>query len=457
MNIRAFLCAGILLSGVQVSLSQDSNASEKEKLSADYYSLIGTDPATARKARDRYMELVNGPEAKPPFFSFVIGSQWPTPLDESKFPSHRGKFSQLEACQIMIDAGSDILKICPSKGALEAQKAPYTGSQSLDEVIQAPLYRQMLGMPFRVMLFWAHGAEGKYLQNKVMSAQDKNSLYQEFYKLTKYLLTQYNGTGKTFLIGNWEGDWLAGGYKIGHNADIPEEKLRNFRDWLDVRTRAIDDAKASTPHQNVGVYSYLEFNSVKSARTKNFKRLVNSVLPFSRVDFVSLSSYEYQGFHSWPEPKTEANLKDIVTENLDYVESMLPPRDVPGKRVFIGEIGYTWEEIAKKQNITLDQAKSEQARVALIQAKVNMEWGTPLWLWWATFSSFEGTFGLIDNTTGTPSLLCEELKTYYRWAAEFTKRYQTEHAGLPTPEIFRKAAMEQLDRQIARLQSVKSH
>lgn len=457
MNIRALVCSGILFSGAALSFSQDSGTLEKEKLRTEYYSLIGSDPVAARKARDRYMELVNVPNAKPPFFSFVIGSQWPSPLDENKFPSHHGKFSQLEACQIMVDAGSDILKISPSKKALEEQGIPYSGSPSLDEVIQTPFYTQLLGLPFRVMLFWAHGAEGKYLQNKNMSAQDRDSLYQEFHKLTKHLLTQYNGTGKTFLIGNWEGDWLAGGYKIGHNADIPEEKLRSFREWLDVRTRAIDDAKASTPHQNVEVYSYLEFNSVKSARIKNFKRLVNSVLPFSRVDFVSLSSYEFQGFHSWPEPKTEANLKGIIGENLDYVESMLPPRDIVGKRVFIGEIGYTWEEITKKQNITLDQAKTEQARIALIQAKVNMEWGTPLWLWWATFSSFEGTFGLVDNTTGAPSLLYDELKAYYGWAAEFTKRYQTEHGGLPAPEVFRKAAMEQLDRQIARLQSAKSH
>ena len=428
----------------------------KQGLADDYYRLVTTDPVAARAVRDRYMELVNAPGAKDPFFSFVIGSQWPGTLDEWQFPMRKGKFPQLQACMKMIEAGSDILKIVPSAKELKRQGIPYDGSPALDAVVQTPFYTQILDLPYSVMLFWAHGAENKFLYHKNMTPAQKEELYREFYDLTRHLLTRYNNSGKTFLIGNWEGDWLAGGYEMGHKKDIPDERLEMFRDWLDVRTRAIDDAKAATPHDKVNVFSYLEVNSTRCADEKNLKRLVNEVLPYSHVDFVSVSSYDAQGFHSWPEPKSADNLRPLVFKSMDYIESMLPPRDIAGKRVFIGEIGYTWEEIAKKQGISIEEAKKEQVRLALIQARVNLEWGTPLWLWWATFSSHEGTFGLVDNHTDEPSPLYLELRDYFRWAQEFTAAHAAAHGGAKPPFAdFQRAAIAELDRRIAAMEGPK--
>lgn len=458
MNARIIrtVISAVLLAGAAAPFCAGQAAADKEALAAEYRRLIESDPAAARKARDRYMELVNAPGAKDPFFSFVIGSQWPGTLDEWKYPMRKGKFPQLQACTTMIEAGSDILKIVPSARELERQGIAYDGPGTLDDLVQTPFYTRIFDLPYSVMLLWAHGAENKFLYHKTMTEAQREGLYREFYELTKHLLTQYNNSGKTFLIGNWEGDWLAGGYEMGHKSDIPDDKLQTFRDWLDTRTRAIDDAKASTAHNNVNVYSYLEVNSVRCAKEKNLKRLVNQVLPYSGVDFVSVSSYDAQGFHSWPEPKTADNLRPLVFNSLDYIESMLPPRDVAGKRVFIGEIGYTWEEIAKKQGISIDDAKKEQVRLALIQARVNLEWGTPLWLWWATFSSHEGTFGLVDNATDEPSPLYLELREYFRWAKDFTAAYGASHGGAKPPFAeFRTAALAELDRRIAALETAK--
>lgn len=453
MKIYSALLFALLFPFVCLRAS-DADETAKASLKEKYEQMISSDPDAARKVRDQYMEIVNKTASRAPFFSYIIGSQWPGSLDENKFPSRKGKFPQLQGCQKMIDAGSDILKIVPSARDLERQGVSYSGPGTLDDLIQTPFYRQILNLPYSVMLFWAHGAENKFLYQKNMTPEQRDDLYQEFFNLTKILLTQYNNTGKTFLIGNWEGDWLAGGYDIGHKIDIPDEKLERFRDWLNVRTQAIDDAKAATPHENVSVYSFLEVNSTRCAEEKGVKRLVNEVLPYSQVDFVSVSSYDAQGFHSWPEPKTEEKLRSIVFKNLDYIESMLPPRDIAGKRVFIGEIGYTWEEIAKKQEISIDEAKKVQLRLALIQAKVNMEWGTPLWLWWATFSSHEGTFGLVDNHTDEPSPLYLELRDYYRWAREFTAKHEAANNGAKPPfEQFRLAAIEELDRRIASLEN----
>ena len=450
MHLAKTLIVAVLLGSAGAALCPAQATAEKEQLAADYDRLIATDPEAARKARDRYMELVNGPDAKDPFFSFVIGSQWPGTLDESKFPLRRGQYPQLQACTKMIEAGSDILKIVPSAKELKRQGVQYDGPATLDALLQSPFYERILDLPYSVMLLWAHGAEDKFLYHKNMTEAQRDGLYREFYELTRHLLTRYNNSGKTFLIGNWEGDWLAGGYEMGHKTEIPDERLKTFRDWLDTRTRAIDDAKAATPHDNVNVFSYLEVNSTRCAKEKGVKRLVNEVLPYSHVDFVSVSSYDAQGFHSWPEPKSADNLRPLVFDNLDYIESMLPPRDVAGKRVFIGEIGYTWEEIAKKQGISIEDAKKEQARLALIQARVNLQWGTPLWLWWATFSSHEGTFGLIDNNTDEPSPLYLELRDYFRWAKEFSDAYAASHGDAKPPFAeFQRAAIAELERRAA--------
>ncbi len=301
------------------------------------------------------------------------------------------------------------------------------------------------------MLFWAHGGQDRHWHTRRMSETEKSDLHREFYAFTRNLLTRYQGTGKTFLIGNWEGDWMAGGTGIGQKLDIPAERLAAYTEWLDIRTRAIDEAKASTPHAGVQVFSYLEINGTRAAREKGLRRLVNEVLPRTRVDFVSISSYDFQGYHSWPAPRTAESLRAQAFANLDYVESMLPPRPVAGKRVFIGEIGYTWEEIVTKEKISLEAAKREQVRLALNQARVNIEWGMPLWLWWATFSSHDGTFGLVDNHTGAPSLLHDTLQEYFRWSRDFVETQTRKNGTAPTAAEFRAAALGQLDLQLSRL------
>jgi hypothetical protein len=424
---------------------------EKTRLLEDYYRLVDSAPETARATRDRYMEIVNL-DAKDPFFSYVLGSQWPGSLDETKHPARKGLFPERQACEVMLSTGSDILKIGPNRKSLVQQGVPNPGEDRLDLLVRHPFYERILDRPYRVMLFWAHGGRDSRWHGRTVAQTEKDALYRELYELTRHLLTRYAGSGKTFLIGNWEGDWMAGGYDVAEKIDIPQERLDAFAEWLDTRTRAIDDAKAATPHTGVAVYSYLEINHTRAARDKGLKRLVNTVLPRSRVDFVSISAYDFQGFHSWPAPRTADSLRPEVFANLDYVQSLLPPRDVPGKRVFIGEIGYTWEEIAAKDRISLEEAKREQARLALIQARVNLEWGVPLWLWWATFSSHEGTFGLVDNHTNAPSPLHGALTDYFSWSrgAVATQRKLTGLA--PDTQQFREAAIRQLDLQIGTLE-----
>lgn len=426
---------------------------EKARLLADYQRLLDTAPDQARKVRDAYAELANRPPAKPPLFGFMLGSQWMGGLspDQELAAFLRDKSPLQEAHRMMTAIGSDIVKFAPTAANLVKQGQDADGKAPLDVAIAHPHYRAVLDMPFRVAVFWAHGGRDAWAANPMTDAQ-KKELHREMFALTAQLLTRYAGTGKTFLIGNWEGDWMAGGKSAGNDNDLAPERIAAFQEWLDVRTRAIDEAKAATPHEGVAVYSFLEVNHVNRARVSGVKRLVNTVLPRSRVDYVSVSSYEMQGYGRWPAPRTEATLRDRVFENLSFVEANLPPRDIAGKRVFVGEIGITLDEIQKKQKLTRQQADIEQARLALVLAKVDLEWGAPLWLWWAIYNSKDGAFSLVDQSTGRRSTLFKELETYYAWAAAFVQRHDDEHGGPPDQRTFQAAAIDQLGRQISRLE-----
>ena len=152
--------------------------------------------------------------------------------------------------------------------------------------------------------------------------------YDAFYDLTRHLLQTYNGTGKEFFLGHWEGDWYyLGGY------DKSQEKIDDLVTdsmiaWLNNRQKAVDDAKRDTPHSDVSVWNYLELNRPSDALKKGYDRVVNRVLPYTNVDYVSYSAYD-----------SKDGTARTVRQTVQYIYDNLPEKSgVPGPRVFIGEV-----------------------------------------------------------------------------------------------------------------------
>lgn len=152
--------------------------------------------------------------------------------------------------------------------------------------------------------------------------------YDAFYAYTKKLLTTYNDTGKTFYLGHWEGDWY---YIDNYNTaqkEVSDVVTEGMIAWLNNRQKAVDDAKRDTPHENVEVWNYVEVNRPSDALDDSFDRVVNRVLPFTDVDYVSYSAYDTMDASA----AKIAQVIDLIYENL-------PDKDgVPGPRVFVGEV-----------------------------------------------------------------------------------------------------------------------
>ena len=240
--------------------------------------------------------------------------------------------------------------------------------------------RRVFDMPFRHYVLWtyAFSVAGDTWWKSGFSAAEGQKEYAEIYALTRYFLTNYNQSGKSFYLGHWEGDWyLLNNYDTTGNPS--PTAIQGMIDWLNTRQKAVDDAMRDTPHTNVFVYAYTEANRVRDAMLngpKNNVRLVNAVLPgVTNLDFVSWSSYDGMNL---PASDLEATL--------NYLQSHLSTNKasrIPGHRVMIGEYGWG----------AGDQEPASRAYVQRLLA-----WGPRFILFWQIYNNEpNAAFWLIDS------------------------------------------------------------
>lgn len=386
-----------------------------------------------------------------PVFSYLLGIQQPHAV-ESGLALHDGVPGQLWcAYHIVNSMGGDILKLTMSRKYLKMQNIDPRGAEYLVEFAEHPFYQKILNLPYRVMYFWAHGRNFK--------AFDEEELYREFYDFTAHLLTEYNNSGKTFMISNWEGDWLLLGEGKNQNNDAPPEKIRKMISWANIRGKAIEDAKKATPHTNVNVFFCLEVNRVEDARIKGLKRMIDGVVPYAKyMDYISLSSYDIQNFHNWKvKCKDNEEFVERLNSYLDYVKAHLPQRDVAGSRIIIGEAGIPVAYIRNHYNCSEAEAETIRVRLTMENVLFNLEWGVEAYLWWALHNnekteegSYKG-FGLIDQETGHKRQTYYMFKKYFRFAGEYAESYERSNHRLPSQEEMRSHAIQWLKDQIGQL------
>lgn len=274
---------------------------------------------------------------------------------------------------------SNVLKI--SLGRRQAAEygfgeAALSAQSTLDYVKSAPGLQQVLDMDFTYYQFWVHGlAKGNWRDG--INKAEGEAYYREIYDLTAWLLKRYSGTGKTFMLGNWEGDWLLNGGQ-GKDTAPTAAAIEGMTEWLNIRQKAVDDAKAATPHKGVEVYHYVEVNLVRRA-LEGKPSLALSVLPGTNVDLVSYSSYD--AIKRSKEPDIAA-IREPLTRAVRFLEGQLKPK--PGlpfsNRVFIGEYGY-------HANASLPQTVEQQFLKSRYVMQVAVELDLPFALIWQLYNN----------------------------------------------------------------------
>jgi hypothetical protein len=289
----------------------------------------------------------------------------------------------LETAQVIRDMGSDVIKLY--LGPNYPRQYRYNLASGITNLLTLvrddPSCRAVFDLPFRHVIAWAYpfgNGDAPFTDGNYTAAEQAND-YRELYDLGRYLLTNYNNSGKTFYLGHWEGD----GYLSVNNwsTNPSPAVLQGMIAWENIRQKAIDDAKADASFTNVQVYYYAEANRVRDAMLNgptNNQRVINRVVPYvTNLDFVSYSSYDAMDLDA---PSLYATL--------DYMKSKLPTNKANaglGQRLWIGEYGWGgWS--------TADQEPASRAYIQRL-----LRWNPRFILFWEIYNNEPNrNFCLVD-------------------------------------------------------------
>lgn len=344
----------------------------------------------------------------------------------------------LEEAQVIAGMGSNLLKLSFAKGAAArygSVDAANGARTTLEYIKSAPEVQRALDMDFKYYQAWVHSYTNANWRDGV-SMTEAQLYYDEMYKLSAWLLTRYSGSGKVFMLGNWEGDWLLHGSQ-GRESTPSPVAIKGMIDWLNIRQEAIDDAKSKTRHRNVELYHYVEVNLVKKAMAGK-PSIAFSVLPETNVDLVSYSSYEAIKKSQSPDLPS---IRQPLTEIMQYLEGQLRPKPgLPfGRRVFIGEYGY-------HANRNKPETISQQYLKSRYVMQVAIELDLPFTLIWQVYNNEyapDGTskeMSLIDET-GQKRELFYLNQQYLREMKAFVADTCRQTGQLPTRQAFKDRAL----------------
>ncbi len=199
-----------------------------------------------------------------------------------------------------------------------------TALGSLSDLARSAPYAEVLKMPFKTfVLTTITFANPDPAAAGIFNASAEE---EEIYQLTKHLISAYHGTGKRFILKNWEGDWY---WNRGTSLPIhisPANIAMAIR-YYTARQIGVNRARQEANDSTVTVEHALEVNRITDART-GCAALLNKVVPSVQTDWISYSSWESLG-------GPIAALPSVIHENLSYL------RAASGNRpLLISEFGF---------------------------------------------------------------------------------------------------------------------
>ena len=364
-------------------------------------------------------------------YNFVLGTQGIG--GKYKFTNESALIEQAKHIRAM---GSNILKISLGKNAPKTYglKDVKVGT-TLELFHSSPDFKRVMDMDFKYIFAWVHTLTDVEWKKGINGLQEKK-LYDEMYEFASYILKTYNNSGKTFLIGNWEGDWLL---HPNYNRQMspPKAHTDNMAKWFRIRQEAIDDAKKKIKHNNVQLFHYVELNLVLKAM-KGEVSIASAVLPKVNVDLVSYSSYEAI------KNKDYATKKQTLTDVFDYLEKQLKPKEgIPfSRRVFIGEYGY-------HANLKNPESFKKQDFETKEIMQISLELNLPFALHWQMYNNEYDDKGnskqmSLINEQGEKRPMYYFHKEYYQKMNDYLKVFKNKNKKYPDSKEFNNKALEVL-------------
>ena len=202
------------------------------------------------------------------------------------------------------------------------------------DLLKSDYYRTVLGKDFSTIVLETHTYDATKPEFEVkwqdgMTEEEKTRVSDEMYEVAKYLMLTYNGTGKTFLLQNWEGDNMLGNehWKYDKEKDmyrletVPAEEadaetdnrirtsIKGMTDWFNARQKGVDRARKelSQTVPDVQVLHVLEANFTRADAIDDYYEnhpllitpwvaedtpmVIEKVVPYTDCDLYSLSCW----------------------------------------------------------------------------------------------------------------------------------------------------------------------
>lgn len=247
--------------------------------------------------------------------------------------------SMEEGAERILELGSKVVKLWHTANP----ESTYTyntdwSNWSIDncvDLLKTDYYSRTLEKDFHTIILETHTFDNT-LPDAVhvnwydgMTEQEINRIEDEMYAVAYYLFTTYSGTGKSFLLQNWEGDNMLGNehwkYDIIHDFYYLEEleredadretdlqiktSIRGFVDWVNARQRGVDRARQELAEQvsDVYVWHVFEANFTRVDKWDDYYEghpllitpwvgtetplVIEKVVPFTDCDLYSLSCW----------------------------------------------------------------------------------------------------------------------------------------------------------------------
>lgn len=244
-----------------------------------------------------------------------------------------------EGADVLLELGTRVIKVWGTT-ACYPFNTTWPEIHSLTELFQTWQYRCLFSKPFTTFIIEAFPIGVSHAA--ASSDEQRAETERQFYDATAWLLKTYDGTGKTFILQNWEGDWaIRPRYEI--ELDPTPEAIQGMIATINARQAGVNRARMESKVENVFVYHAAEANLVKRAMG-GYPSVANDVFPKTRCDLYSYSAWD-----------TLAD-KDEFRQAVLYLRDKAPASDAFGKNnVMIGEFG--WPEANSTPEKALEVCK----------------------------------------------------------------------------------------------------
>jgi hypothetical protein len=270
---------------------------------------------------------------------------------------------------------------------------PANNPASVADLAQAAPYDQVFHLPFKTIVLTTYTfANADYLPGMAQSPDRQNAEENEFYNLTKYLYSRFSGSGKTFILKNWEGDWVGlGGQGSSTTGNIPANTVQDMIAWLKARQAGVTRARNEANDSSMLVVNGAEVNRVLDYAQNGLSRVINAVVPQVNADMVTYSSYDSTAIgNDAPTMEQAFNLA------LQTIEKLAPdPLGLGNRRILISEYGLYENQLAG--------GTSWRAQAILSTASKAGTYGAFLWnLYDNECVQPNGQAAIVDAPVGNP-------------------------------------------------------